>query len=230
MILDGEERNTTYSIEDIPAKYIKEIKKYSSMAYYERNAYKLSAALGVRIRPGIRTSVIPGPPETIILEPRLLGSLDNDAIRHELAHVLMWRTNIEQMLIEEFGYVELATPMIEALCRAGVLFLKAPQPVVDRAIRLYGVSARAVKYVHMKGRVTPQEALQRVIYDDPSAARAGMIMSGSYVSDIAQCNFNLPFWLAHRIPEVSHLKIPEGSQVSFCRGSHARQTIGVFTT
>lgn len=216
-------------IEEIPAKYIKEVKKYSSAANHERNAYRLSEAVGVRIRPGNRTSVIPGPPVTIILEARLLGPVNNDAIRHELAHVFMWWSRIEEQLIEEYGCLELALPMIERLCQAAVLFLKAPQPIVNRAVRQHGVSAKAVRYVQKTARITAQEALYRVIYDDPTAARAGVITSGNYIADMALCNFRLPFWFCDRVPEITQLSLPEGSRATFCKGTSHRQLIGVYT-
>lgn len=216
-------------IEDIPARYLKEVKKYSSAAKFERNAYRLSEAFGVRIRPGDRTSVIPGPPVTIIIEPRLLGPINNDAIRHELAHVFMWWSKIEEQLIEEYGCLELALPMIEKLCEAAVLFLKAPQPIVNRGIRQYGVSAKAVMYVQKTAKVTAQEALYRVIFDDPAAARAGVITSGSYIADMALCNFQLPFWFFDRVPEITHIPLPEGSRATFCKGNSHRQLIGVYT-
>lgn len=71
-------------IGDLPAYFIQEVKDYSAQAHYERNAFRLSELLGVRIRPGRYTSIIPGPPPTIILEPQLLGLRDSDHVRHEL--------------------------------------------------------------------------------------------------------------------------------------------------
>lgn len=192
-------------IGDLPAYFIQEIKDYSAQAHYERNAFRLSELLGVRIRPGRYTSIIPGPPPTIILEPQLLGLRDSDHVRHELGHVIMWWSGVEKALVEEFGSTEAAKPYIESLCHAAVAFLRAPQNLVDEATRRFGVSASAAAWLREETRMTPYAAMQRLVYDDPAATRAGFVMSGNYVAEVAGCNFRLPFWRYDRVPDPSYV-------------------------
>lgn len=213
-------------LSEIPAYFIREVKEWHALAGNERNAYQLSRLLGIRIRPGARNSVIPGPPATVILEPHLLGNLDSDFVRHEVAHVLMWWSGVEDMLIAEHGSFELARPQIEGLCHAAVGFLRAPQDLVNTALKRYGFTARAVRFVQVQTGMTPQAALKRVIYDDPHACRAGFITSGKYISDVATCNAGLPFWVFDRVPDPTLLFPPEAN-ASFSRLPGGSRLIGV---
>ncbi|WP_104992763.1 hypothetical protein [Deinococcus sp. NW-56] len=212
---------------DIPAHFIREVKAYSKRAHYERNAFRLSEELGIRIRPGEYASVIPGPPPTIILTPELLARKDSDHVRHEVAHVIMWWSGVEKALIQEYGCAEAARPFVEALCHAAIGFLRAPQNLVDEGIRRYGVSARCVDWLCRQTRMSERAALNRLIYDDPAATRAGFIMSGNYVRDIATCNFRLPFWVYDRVPEPWQV-LPGEVNPSFRRLAR-RLTVGICT-
>lgn len=213
-------------IDEIPAHFIKEVKGYSKRAHYERNAFKLSEQLGIRIRPGERTSVIPGPPPTIILSPELLGMPDSDHVRHELAHVFMWWTGVEKALVAEYGSHEAARPYIESLCHAAIGFLRAPQNLVNEGVRRYGVSARCVDWLRQQTKMSHRAALQRLVYDDPMATRAGFIMTGNYVRDVATCNFRLPFWVYDRVPEV-HTRLPGEVNLSMRQFSQSALKVGI---
>lgn len=216
-------------IAELPAYFINEVKAHSMRGKYERNAFKLSEELGIRIRPGNRTSVIPGPPPTIILTPDLLGHRDSDHVRHEIAHVIMWWSGVEKALVEEYGSREAARPFIENLCHAAIGFLRAPQDLVDEGVRRYGVTARCVDFIRVQARMSPRAAMQRLVYDDPQKTRAGFTTSGKYIRDVATCNFRLPFWAYDRVPDVA-VEFPQDEvKLSMRRVPHSPITVGICT-
>lgn len=210
-------------METLPQDFIEFVRALQKHAKYEAHSYKLAKALGMRVRIGLTNYAVPAADSRpiIVLSPWYFGG-DNDVTRHEIGHVMLYWSGLERLIVQEYGLEE-GMQIIERLCQQAVAFLRITQPMVDKAIRRYKVSARAVAYLQKLTGANPQTCLDRLIYDDPSAERAGFITSGKYISGIASCNVRLPFWLFDRVPEPKQV-LP---QASLIRLPHSYGLIGV---
>lgn len=217
----------TYDTTYLAADFFQFIKDTQAWTGHERHALKLARALEIRVRVGLLNRSNPeglhGP--QIMVQPWYYGN--SDMLRHEVAHVMLWWSGLEAEIIHEFGH-EAGWKVIENLCHQAIAFLRIPQPLVDDAVKKFGVTARAVQHLARQTGARPEVAMRRLVYDDPRALRAGFILNGTYVQEVAQCNWSLPFgWLDH-VPKVrksfpqdanvSYLKLPGTQSVGVCWG------------
>ena len=201
-----------YDFERLPIDFIQFVKDLQAHAKHEQHSYRLARALQIRVRVALHNSALPnaegGP--TVFLQPWYFAG-NNDVTRHEIAHVMLWWSGLEARIFKEYG-LELGGKVIERLCNQAIAFLRIPQPLVNAAIKRHGVSARAVALLIKQTRAPHEMCMERLIFDDPTAERAGFMTSGKYISAIALCNSNLPFWLSHRVPEP-RLVVPQASLI-----------------
>jgi len=167
--------------------------------------FELAAALGIRMIPGDEDSANAGPPAVITYSTRHLSKV-RWPLWHEIAHVVSAWYGIEQDLQDALG-VDRASKRIEDIADLLAGLFAVPAPLVRHAVHMFGVTTTAVLYVAEKGNVTPAVALRRVIYHDLTASRAGAILVGSHVIDLAAQNYRLPFVQGERIPEA-HISLP----------------------
>jgi len=214
-----------YDFERLPSDFIHYVKDLHAYANHEQHSYKLARALKIRVRVALQNSALPnaaaGP--VIFLQPWWFAG-NNDVTRHELAHVMLWWSGLETQVLHEYG-LDTGKRIIERLCNQAIAFLRIPQPLVDQAVKLYGVSARAVRHLMEATQSSCQMAIDRLVFDQPSEARAGFLIAGNYISEIAICNLRLPFWLGHRVPEPQ-IVLPEASLL---RLPHGGGLLGVLT-
>ncbi|MFB9994110.1 hypothetical protein ACFFLM_19305 [Deinococcus oregonensis] len=209
-----------------PALYIQFVKDIQAYLEHEPNSYKALHRLGIHVRMGRDNYVITqSKPPVVYLQPWFYG-YNNETVEHEYGHILLAWSNIESQMIQEYGSREAAQPFIESLCEQALPFLRITQPMVDEAVRRYGVTSRAVVFLMLKAKARPEVALRRLIYDHPNAERAGFITSGNYIREVARCNLGLPFSWLERVPEPSAW-FPSDIPVSFTRIPHTHNLIGV---
>lgn len=211
----------TYDTAYLAADFFKHVKKLQEYAGNELHAIKLARALQIRVRVGPLNRSQPER-SRIMVQPWWFG--DTDVVRHEIAHIMLWWSGLEEEIVQEFGD-ELGWQVIENLCNHAVAFLRIPPNLVSEAIDHYGVSAQAVQHLRQVTRATPVQALNRLIYDDPHALRAGFLTNGMFIAEVAQCNWSLPFGWSDRIPEPA-LHFPSRADVSLVR-LNSLQTLGV---
>ncbi len=199
-----------YDMERLPSDFIRYVKALQAHANYEQHSYKLARALRIRVRVSLENSAMPsavdGP--VIFLQPWWFAG-NNDVTRHEIAHVMLWWSGLESRILKEYG-LEIGKKVIEGLCNQAIAFLRIPQPLVDQAVNRYGVSAQAIQHLCRVTRAPYQMVMDRLVYDNPTEARAAFITSGKYIAGIAVCNVRLPFWLFDRVPEPKIL-VPSAS-------------------
>ena len=196
-------------METLPADFIQYVKDIQRHIGHEPHAFRAARLLKTRVIIGASNHVLTDTePATIVVLPWNYGR-NNDVMRHELAHVLLACSNIESVLIKEYGSRVAARAHIELLCNQAVAFLQITQPVVDEAVRRHGVTAQAVKFIQAATRADPATALRRLVHDDPYAARAGFLTVGKHIGEVAVCNYSLPFWVFDRVPEPA-LKFAPG--------------------
>jgi hypothetical protein len=214
----------TYDTSYLVSDFVRYVKLAQHGLENEPHALRFARALEIRARIGLTNRCHPehldGPVMTV--QPWYWG--DTDIVRHETAHVLLWWSGLEAEIIQEYGE-ELGWKVVENLCNFAIAFLKIPPPALEAAYRQYGQTAQAAQHLQKAHRATPQQALHRIVYDDPGGACAGFLTSGNYIAEVAQCNWSLPFGWLDRVPEPA-LKFPERARVSFARIAPAA-TLGV---
>lgn len=212
-----------YDLERLPADFIQYVKDLHAYANYEQHSYKLACALQIRVRVALHNSVLPGADlnPMIFLQPWFYGG-NNDVMRHEIAHVMLWWSGLEARILNEHG-LDYGKRIIEGLCNQAIAFLRIPQPMVDAAVTRYGVSAQAVATLMRQTRAPYQMAMDRLTFDRPCESRAAFLTSGKYIVGVSVCNFRLSFWLSHRVPEP-HVLVPKASLL---RRPHGAGLLGV---
>lgn len=215
----------SYNTEHLAEDFIRYIKRLQAYADHEPHAYKLCKVLKMRVRVGLQNRAYPEaiPQPVIFVQPWYFAG-NNDVIRHEALHVMLYWSGLETEIIKEFG-PEVGWRVVENLCNQVTAFLQITQPMVDEALRLYGVSAAAVRHLQKVSGADARAALRRLVYDDPQAERAGFIALGSHISDVEQCNWGLPFGWLDQVFEPEKC-FPKDANVSFLRVAR-RQMIGV---
>ncbi|TDE85320.1 hypothetical protein [Deinococcus sp. S9] len=215
----------SYDTDYLVADYIGYVKALLRYAGNEAHALRLARALEIRVRIGTVNRSFPELPDgpRVVVQPWWYGN--NDVVRHELAHVMLWWSGLEREILEEFGD-ELGWRVVENLCNHAVTFLRMPQTMVDEAVRRHGVTARAVGHLRKLSGARPDEAMRRLVYDDLQAPRAGFLTSGLYIREVAQCNLSLPFSWLERVPEPT-LKFPPEARASFLTLPGGTSLIGV---
>jgi len=182
---------------------------------YPPTPFELGAALGIRMIAGDEDSANAGPPAVITYNRRHI-SKKRWPLWHEIAHVVSAWFGIEQDLQDALG-LERAGPRIEAIADLLAGLFAVPAPLVQEAIRRHKVSPEAISFVAKYGKVDEAVALRRVIHHDVTASRAGAIITGSHVMDLASQNYNLPLEKGFRIPEP-HISLPNASLRQIRRG------------
>ncbi|THF88432.1 hypothetical protein E7T09_04285 [Deinococcus sp. KSM4-11] len=194
----------TYDTTHLAADFIGYLKNIQEHAGHQPHALKLARDLNMRVRIGTINRAYPEaqPNPVLVVQPWYYGN--TWMLRHELAHVMLYWSGLEAEVIEEFGS-EVGWKVIENLCQQAEAFLLITQPMVDDAVRRFGVSAQAVRHLQKLSGARPEVALRRLIYDNPHAERAGFLMSRDYVTEVAQCNFGLPFGWSEKVSKPAQL-------------------------
>lgn len=214
----------TYDTAHLASDYIYYLKAVQKELRHEAHALRVARELDIRVRIGFSNRCTPEHPDgpLMVVQPWHYGN--TDVVRHEEAHILLWWSGLEDEIIAEFGE-ELGWRVVENLCQFAVGFLRITQPMVDQAVDRYGVSARAVKHLKKVSGADTQTALRRLVYDDPRSCRAGFLLSGRYVAEVAQCNWSLPFSWAEEVIKPAR-RFPPDANVSFLKLTPS-QTLGV---
>jgi len=189
-------------VHDLPADYLHYVEQLHENHGYETNYRRLSEALGIRVRPGLINSILPGPPPRMILEPHVFGWYDSRVGRHELAHAVLTASGLEADILRDQPE-EVAIDHIERVCRLTSVLLRVPRPVVQRALKRHGETPRAVLAIQRYGRIPLEDALERYVHADPDRGRAAFTSSGNYVTSTAAYRAELPFAKLDRVPDVA---------------------------
>lgn len=214
----------TYDTAHLAADYIHYIKAIQKQLNDEAHALRVARALNIRVRIGLSNRCTPDHPKgpLMVVQPWHYGN--TDVVRHEEAHIFLLWSGLEAEIISEFGE-ELGWRVVENLCQFAVAFLRITQPMVNEAVKRYGVSAKAVRHLQKVSGADAHTAMTRLIYDDPRSCRAGFVISGRYVSEVAQCNWGLPFGWLDEVLEPAR-RFPSDANVSFLKLTPS-QTLGV---
>ncbi len=215
-----------YNLELLPADFIKYIKALQSYSGHEMNAYCLARFFDMRIRVGEYNYAIPEaePRPTIVVQPWYYG-WSNDTIRHEIGHVFLYWSGLEDQILYHYG-TETGWEIVEHLCRQAEAFLQIPQPLVDAAVRKYGVTAGAVMHLSRTSGARTEVALRRIVYDDPANERAGFIIRGRHVVATETCNLSLPFSWMEYVPRPRQ-RFPRWAKVTITPVRESTHLVGV---
>lgn len=210
---------------DATAAFLAFLRDEHARCSHETDPQRLAERLGIRVVHGRGNHASAGPPAVIVLGPDAYLARRRFTLHHEIAHVLMQRAGLEQAIEEEVDQED-ADVHVEAVANYGGGVLLLPDPLVNRTVRRYGETARAVLELSKLSGSSLAVALRRYVHLDEDASRAAFVMSGSYVADVAAHNYLLPFWRYDRLPEP-HISV---ENLSMAPVAGSRRRIGVLTT
>ncbi len=180
---------------------------------YDRNIHRICQRLGIGIRLGERSSVVPGPPPSIVLAPDVIGWSRSAQAFHEIAHLIVLLTGIEDDVMSTVADDQEARRMVERLCRLTMGVLQVPRPVLQRALRANGYGPAGLMDARREARVSVDTILTRWAHDDPDGERAAFVMAGSYVKKVEAHNMPAPFRPHDRVPEVNQV-LPQAKVIT----------------
>ena len=195
-------------VADLAEQFASYVEKEHRRFNHETEFHALAAAMGILVRPGRFNAATSGPPRLITLNADQYTPRRNFSAQHEIGHILLTQSGIEQELESRFETLEDADPYIEGFADLAASLLLMPQPLLEEAHKRYRDRPEAILHLTQEGRVSLGAALRRHVYADPHARRAAFVVSGNYIADVASANLWLPFWRYDRVPEV-HIKVPD---------------------
>ncbi|AFZ67024.1 ImmA/IrrE family metallo-endopeptidase [Deinococcus peraridilitoris] len=210
-------------MDDLPASYVAYVEKLHALHDYELNFRLLSESLGVRIKPGLENSFVPGPTPTIVLEPHLYGWSHSRVGLHELGHLFIRWSGIEAQLLSECSDKNYALQAMENLAHLTVAVLQIPTPLLEEALQRHGDSPAAILYMAKRSGASLGSALRRWVFQDAREPRFAFSTAGSYILDTAAFGTLIPIYRGARIPEPA-IEFPEISLRTFKPG----RSVGVF--
>lgn len=177
---------------------------------------RFARATGIRMLPSDEDSANAGPPAVVTYNARLGVGRRRFALWHEIAHVLMGWHGIDAEFDEwpddysgEIAREQVANQL------AGLLMV--PRPVMAAARRRYGFSSAMILDLEDRTGMSGAVCLRRAIFDEVGASRAGAVLVGSQVVDVAAQNYRLPIYRYSRVPEPA-LSL-EGADLKLTRKS-----------
>lgn len=210
-------------MDDLPAAYVRYVEQLHALHDHELNFRLLSRALGVRVRPGLHNSVVPGPTPTIVLEPHLYGWSHSRIGLHELGHLFLTWSGVERRLMQECVTRDRAFRALEELAQLTVAVLQIPASLLAEGAALHGDAPEVIVHLADRSGAPLSAAMRRWVYQDSHTARAAFITGGRYISDVAAFGTPRPFEPWTRVPDPA-AQFPD---VRLCSVSPGR-SVGVF--
>lgn len=194
---------------ELGARFLAFVDRVHAGHDYEPNFWRLAAGLGIPVAKGPFNSTVSLPRTVITLEETVYHSERTFVKMHEVSHALLRDSGIEAELWHLCESPEEFRAQVEAYCNFGAGQLQMPGPLLDEALRRYGVSPGAVLHLSEASGASLAAALRRLVYGrlEPDAHRAAFVTRGSYVRDVASANIPLEFSVGTRVPEIA-LEVP----------------------
>ncbi|SEI68681.1 hypothetical protein SAMN04488058_101342 [Deinococcus reticulitermitis] len=176
---------------------------------YETDFWKLATSLDIPVTPGPFNSTVSLPRTVITLEEGIYHSPRTFVKMHEVSHALLRDSGIERELLHLCESPEEFRAQVEAYCNFGAGQLQMPEPVLQEALRRWGMSPEAVLQVAETSGASLAASMRRVVYGglEPDAHRAAFVIRRNYVADVASANVPHTLSVGARVPEIA-LKMP----------------------
>ena len=189
-------------VADLAAQFAEQVKTEHARHGFETEFYALACSMSIMVKSGRFNAAYAGPPPLILLTPDQFTPRRNFTAHHEIAHILLRRSEIETELFRRAETQDEALIYIEAFANFGASLLLMPEPLVEEARLLHGDTPQAILHITQHGKASLGAALRRYVYSDLEARRAAFVVAGNYISDAAAANIWLPFWRYDRVSEI----------------------------
>ena len=183
---------------------------------HQHDPWTLAHDLGIRVIPGKQNRGSAGPPAVITLARDTSKPRQRYTLHHEISHVLMQRAGLETDILAEVDEED-SEDHLERVTDYAASLLLMPAPLVEQLVHQHGHAPVLIPELARVAQASLAAAMRRYVYADADAHRAAFVTSGSYIADVAACNYWLPFWLYDRVPEVT-LSHPEVAALSLGTG------------
>ena len=183
---------------------------------HQHDPWALAQGLGIRVIPGTLNRGSAGPPAVITLARDASKTRQRFTLHHEISHVLMQRLGLEDDILAEVDEDD-ADEHLERVTDYAASLLLMPAPMVEQLVLAHDHAPALIPDLALRAQASLAAAMRRYVYADADAHRAAFVVHGSYIADVAACNYRLPFWLYDRVPEVT-LAHPEVAAVSVGQG------------
>lgn len=190
---------------ELGAAFLEFVDRVHGAHGYETDFWRLAASLDIPVAPGPFSSTVSLPRTVITLEESVYRSERTFIKMHEVSHALLRDSGIEAELRWQADSPEDFRAQVEAYCNYGAAQLQMPGPLLEQALRRYGMSPGAVLHLAEVSRTSLPVAMRRLVYGrlEPDAHRAAFLTQRSYVRDVASANISLDFGVGARIPEIA---------------------------
>lgn len=182
---------------------------------YPSQPEELAGRLGVRIIVGRENFATDGPPAIISQTPDTYAPRQRFTMLHELAHVLIQRSQLEDDLMAEVD-AEDGEAHLEAVVNHVTGRLLMPEPLFAHYIRLYGFTPEALLHIRQAAGASLAATIRRAASWEPER-RATIFLAGEhYVLDVASADPWNRLRRYDRLPDA-RAHFPEADLLSLSR-------------
>jgi IrrE N-terminal-like domain len=194
-------------VRDATRSFISYIEFEHARHDHQHDPSALAHDLGIRVIPSKLNRGSASPPAVITLARDASKPRQRYTLCHEISHVLMERAGLENDILAEVDEDD-AEEHLERGTHYAASLLLMPRRMVEQVVRVHDHAPILILELVRTAQASLAAALRRYVYSDADAHRTAFVTHGSYIADVAACNYRLPFWLYVRVPEVT-LSHPE---------------------
>lgn len=166
--------------------FMLEIDRVHKQHDYDLNFWTLSAAMGVAVTEAEYNSAVFFAEPVITLHPDYYYGEWSFTRFHELAHVVLRRSGIQQQLLQDADHPEQYRAWVEAYCNYGAAQFQAPNHLLEQVLRELGYTPAAIVRLASMVGVDLFDAMNRVTFGflEASAHRTTVLTQGGYIRRI----------------------------------------------
>lgn len=181
--------------------FMLEIDRVHARHNYDLNFWTLSAAMGVAVTEAAYNSAVFLAEPVITLHPDYYYGEWTFTRFHELAHIVLRRSGIQQQLFHDAEYPEQYNAWVEAYCNFGAAQFQAPNYILERVLREHGFTPAAVVELASMVGVDLFDSMSRVTFGflDSRAQRTSVLTQGGYIRRIVTTD-HFPHQVGDELP------------------------------
>jgi IrrE N-terminal-like domain len=194
-------------------------------AGYPEHSDALAAALKVRVIIGDENFAVDGPPSIVSQTPDTYAPRQRFTMFHELAHILIQRSGLEDDLLAEVdeedaeAHLELVTNHI-----TGRLLI--PDPVIRHYVKLHGFTPTAITEIRRQARASLAATIRRVATWQPEREATIFLVGDRYILDVASSD---PWNRLRRYDRVPDLRAAMPDAELLALSPVRRRTLGLIS-
>lgn len=184
-------------------EFMREVDRTHAKFDYTPDFWELTARMRIPVVTGSYNSAVYLPNALITLHPDVFHGCWTFTRFHELAHVVLRDSGIEQQLWHEADCIEQFRTWCEAYCDFGAAQFQAPNPLLHATLARHGYSPAAILELARLTGVDLFDAMSRVAHGflEDDAARTAFLTQGRYLRRAVTTSAWFPFQQGDSIPE-----------------------------